>query len=180
MSFHPLGEIVEIVGINSNTNGRSCEEHHTCGCVLEEDCLVRLRKRQVYINGREQSAVGVYWVSDGVDRCLVGYLHRHQVKHLNKLEGALCQVTEVYSDNSDSPTKLQKHKKNFGCAIAAIVSSIEPKNGGKGKNEVQRRTTTPTNVDSPSNDNSTTQNRKRSPGQGTENNCRNKNRKLSV
>ena len=33
MSFDPLGEIVEIVGINSNTNGCSCEEHHTCGCV---------------------------------------------------------------------------------------------------------------------------------------------------
>ena len=34
-------------------------------------------------------------MSDGVDQCLVGFLHHHQVKHLNKLEGALCQVTEV-------------------------------------------------------------------------------------
>ena len=31
----------------------------------------------------KQSAVGVYWVSDGVDRCLVQYLCHHQVKHLN-------------------------------------------------------------------------------------------------
>ena len=126
MSSHLLGEIVEIVGINSHTNGRSCEEHHTCGCVLEEDSLVQLQKHQVYINGHEQSAVGVYWVSDGVDRCLVGYLHHHEVKHLNKLEGALCQVAEVYSDNSDSPTKWHKHKKNFGCAIVAIVPSNNP------------------------------------------------------
>ena len=180
MSFHPLGEIVEIVGINSNTNGRSCEEHHTCGCVLEEDCLVRLRKRQVYINGHEQSLVGVYWVSDGVDRCLVGYLHRHQVKHLNKLEGALCQVTEVYSDNSDSPMKRHKHKKNFGCAIAAIVSSNEPKKGRKGRNKLQSPTKTPTNVDTPTNTNSTSLNCKRSPGHGTENSRCTKNRKLSV
>ena len=70
------GETVEIV---AHTNGCSCEEHHTCGCVLAEDTLVRLRKNQVYINGYEQSAVGVYWVSDGVDRCLVGFLHRHPV-----------------------------------------------------------------------------------------------------
>ena len=180
MSFHPLGEIVEIVGINSNTNGRSCEEHHKCGCVLEEDCLVRLQKHQVYINGHEQSVVGVYWVSDGVDRCLVGYLHRHQVKHLNKLEGALCQVTEVYSDNSDSPTKWHKHKKNFGCAIAAIVSSNEPKKGRKGRNGLQSHTTTPTNVDSPSNTNSTSLSRKRSPGRVTENSRHTKNRKLNV
>ena len=180
MSFHPLGEIVEIVGINSNTNGHSCEEHHTCGCGLEEDTLVRLRNCQVYINGHEQSAVGVYWVSDVVDRCLVGYLHRHQVKHLNKLEGDLCQVPEVYSDNSDSPTKWHKHKKNFGCEIAAIVSSNKPKTDGKGRNRLQSRTTTPTNVDSPPNTNTTSLNCKRSPGCGTENNKRTKNRKLSV
>ena len=178
MSFHPLGEIVEIVGINSNTNGRSCEEHHTCGCVLEEDTLVRLRKCQVYINGHEQSAVGVYWVSDGVDRCLVGYLHRHQVKHLNKLEGALCQVTEIYSDNSDSPTRRHKHKKNFGCAIAAIVSSNEPKKVTKGRNKVQSPPKTPTNVDTPTN--STSLKRKRSPGHGIESSGHTKNRKLSV
>ena len=65
MSSHPTGETVEIVGINSHTNGHSCEEHHTCGCVLAEGTLVRLQKCQVYINGYEQSAVGVY--SDGVD-----------------------------------------------------------------------------------------------------------------
>ena len=137
MLSHPLGEIVEIVGINYNTNGHSCEEHHTCGCVLEEDSLVRLQKRQVYVNGHEQSGVGVYWVSDGVDRCLVGYLDCHQMKHLNKLEGGLCQVTEVYSDNSDSPRRWHKHNKNVGCAIAATVTSNEPNKVRKGRNKLQ-------------------------------------------
>ena len=122
---------------------------------MEEDSLIRLRKRQVYINGHEQSAVGVYWVSDGMDRCLVGYLHRHQVKHLSKLEGALCQVTEVYSDNSDSPMKQHQHKKNFGCAIVAIVSSTEPSKVRNGRNKLQSPTKTPTNVDTPSNTKST-------------------------
>ena len=180
MLSHPLGEIVEIVGINSNTNGHSCEEHHTCGCVLEEDSLTRLRKHQVYINGHEQSAVGVYWVSDGMDQSLVGYLHHHQVKHLNKQEGALCQVTEVYSDNSDSPTKWHKHKKNFGCAIAAIVSSTEPNRVRNGRNKLQSPPKTPTNVDTPSNTNLTSPKQKRSLGHGTENSRHTKNRKLSV
>ena len=92
----------------------------------------------MFINGHEQSPVGVYWVSDGVDRCLVGFLHCHQVKHLNKLEGALCQVTEVYSDNSESPTKCHKHKKNFGCAIVAIVSSNEPNKVRKAKKQITK------------------------------------------
>ena len=168
MSTHPTGEIVKIVGINSNTNGRSCEEHDTCGCVLEEDSLIRLQKHQVYINGHEQSAVGVYWVSDGVDQCLVGYLHRHQVKHLNKLEGALCQVTEVYSDNSESPTKCHKHKKNFGCAIAAIVSSREPNKVRKAKKRSQSPPKTPTNLETPTITNSKSPKQKRSIGSATE------------
>ena len=91
----------------------------------------------MFINGHEQSSVGVYWVSDGVDRCLVGFLHCHQVKNLNNLEGALCQVMGVYSDNSESPTKCHKHKKNFGCAIAAITSSKEPNKVRKTKKTSQ-------------------------------------------
>ena len=180
MSSHLTGETVEIVGINSNTNGQSCEEHHTCGCVLAEDTLVRLQKHQVYINGYEKSAVGVYWVSDGVDRCLVVFLHRHQVKHLNKLEGALCQVTEVYSDNSDSPTEHHKHNKNFGCAIAAIVSSNEPNKVREAKNKLQSPPKTPMNVDTPTNTNSKLPKQKRSIGHATEKSRCTKNRKLSV
>ena len=38
----PLDYHSTTVGINLNTNGCSCEEHHTCGCVLTEDTLVRL------------------------------------------------------------------------------------------------------------------------------------------
>ena len=121
----------------------------------------------MYINGYEQSVVGAYWVSDGGDQCLVGFLHCHQVKHLNKLEGALCQVTEVYSDNSDSPTKCHKHKKNFGCAIAAIVST-NPTKLGKQKNKLQSPPKTPTNVDTPTNTNSTLPKQKRSIGHATE------------
>ena len=117
-----------------------------------------------------KSAVGVYWVSDGVDQCLVGFLHCHQVKHLNKLEGALRQVMEVYSDNSESPTKCHKHKKNFGCAIAAIVSSNEPNKVRKAKNKLQSPPKTPTNVEK----------QKRSIGSATEESRHTKNRKLSV
>ena len=134
----------------------------------------------MYINGHEQSAVGVYWVSDGVDQCLVGFLHCHQVKHLNKLEGALCQVTEVYSDNSESPTKCHKHKKNFGCAIAAIVSRNEPNKVKKAKNKLQNPPKTPMNVETLTNTNSKSPKQKRSIGSATEESRHTKNRKLSV
>ena len=39
-----------------------------------------------------------------------------------KLEGVLAQILEVYTGDSDSPTKCQKHYSNSSVAIAAIIS----------------------------------------------------------
>ena len=135
---------------------------------IAEDTLVQLQKCQVFINRHEQSAVGVYWVSDGVDRCIVCFLHSHQVKNLNKLEGALCQVIEVYSDNSESPTKHHKHKKNFGCSIAAIMSSKEPNKVRKAKKTSQSPPKTPTNLETPGNTKAKSPKQKRSIRNATE------------
>ena len=122
MSHHPWGQTVEIFGIESPTNGHCCEEHTICGAVLTEDCVVRFRKVQVIVNEKEESAIVVFWVSDGVDWCCVGFLPQHHVKHWEKLEGVLAQIMEVYTGDSDSPTKHQKHYRNSGVAIGAIIS----------------------------------------------------------
>ena len=122
MSIHPLGQTVEILGIDSPTNGRSCEEHHICGHVLQEDVVVRFRKVQVLIKEKEESAIAAFWVSDGIDRYRVGYLPQHHVKHWKRLEGCLAQIIEVYGEDADSPTKRQKHHRNSGVAVAALIS----------------------------------------------------------
>ena len=124
MSIHPLGQTVEIFGIDSPTNGRSCEEHRICGHVLQEDVVVRFRKVQVLIKEKEESATAAFWVSDGIDRCRVGYLPRHHVKHWKRLEGCLAQIIEVYGEDADSPTKRQKHHRNSGVAVAPNFWSI--------------------------------------------------------
>ena len=40
MVQHPWGHTIEIFGIESLTNGRSCEEHVICGSVLQDDVVV--------------------------------------------------------------------------------------------------------------------------------------------
>ena len=124
MSYHPRGDTVEIAGVNSPTNGRSCEEHHICGEVVIEDVVLHLRKVQVQINQQEQSAIAAFWVSDGIDRCRIGYLPKAYVKNWKQYDGAL--VIEVYSAESDSPTKCQKFHRNHGLAVAVVISSAEP------------------------------------------------------
>ena len=124
MATHPSGITVEIVGTNCSNQGRSCEEHDICGSVLAEDVVVRFRKVQVLVNDKEESAIGVYLVSDGIDCCCVGFLQRHLVKHWEKYEGVLAQIIEVYGKDSESSWKRKKFYHHKGFCIAAIISHL--------------------------------------------------------
>jgi hypothetical protein len=93
--FHPTGVVVEIVGMEMDDRGRSCEEHRNCGEVMGKDVVVRLWKVQIQVEGREETAIAAYWVTDGVDFCRVGFLQRHMVKQATRFNGALAQVTHV-------------------------------------------------------------------------------------
>lgn len=120
---HPTGITTLIVGIECGERGRSCEEHSVCGSVLHEDCVCRVRIISIELNGRTESALGVYWVSDGVDRCLVGFLQRHCLRNRDTYDGKLLQVIEMYNGN-DSPTKRSMNHRNKGCCLAAIIDSV--------------------------------------------------------
>ncbi len=77
MATHLPSIVAEIVGTLMGDHGCSCEEHAVCSFVLEEDMVVRLRKVQVLVEGREETAIACIWVMDGVDRCRVGFLMPH-------------------------------------------------------------------------------------------------------
>ena len=77
-----------------------------------EDVVLCLRKVQVLTKQQEQSAIAAFWVLDGIDCCHVGYLAKVYVKNWKQYDGALVQVDEVYSGDSDGPTKHQKFHRN--------------------------------------------------------------------
>ena len=123
---HPSGVVVEIVGTERGDQGRSCEEHLNCGEVMAEDVIVRLRKVQVLVDGCEETAIACYWVTDGVDRCRVGFLMRHMVKHAARYDGALAQVTRVFSDDEKECSREERrmfHAKRGFC-YATIISCL--------------------------------------------------------
>jgi hypothetical protein len=124
MVYHPPGIVVEIVCTDAGDRGRTCEEHQVnCGIVLEEDVVVHLRKVQVVIDGREETAIAAVWVTDGIDRCRVGFLKRHMVHHAARYDGALAQVTRVLSGSCDSAERSMDHY-NRGCCLATIISCM--------------------------------------------------------
>jgi hypothetical protein len=131
MVFHPPGIVVEIVGTEAGDWGRTCKEHTVnCGIVLEEDVVVHLWKVQVVVDGREETAIAAVWVTDGINRCRVGFLKRHMVRHAARFDGALVQVTRVLSGSCDSAEHHMNYH-NRGCCLGTIISCLPVVNSVK-------------------------------------------------
>ena len=73
MATHPTGETVDIVAINCGDNRHSCEEFPVCGDALKHDSLVHIWLEQMMIEGGEQAVMSIFWVTDAVDHCRVGF-----------------------------------------------------------------------------------------------------------
>jgi hypothetical protein len=134
--FHPPGIVVEILDTEASDQGRSCEEHPiNCVEVLEPDVVVRLRKVQLMVEGREETAIAAVWVTDGMDRCRVGFLPRHMVKHAARYDGSLVQVTRVLRADPtccDLAERRVRHH-NRGCCLATIISCLPAVSRAKGE-----------------------------------------------
>ena len=120
---HPVGISVDIVGIEEGSCGRSCEEHGVCGTVLEENAVVRIRHVQILVDGSEESALAAYWIEDGIDRCHVGFLPRHLLKHWKEYDGRIAQIVEMYNDSENS-AKRRKSQRNLGCCCAVLIDTV--------------------------------------------------------
>lgn len=121
---HPTGVTVEVVGTNIGDRGRSCEHHEVCGKELELDSVVRFRRVQITVDGVEETAIAAYWVTEGVDRCRVGFLPRHLIIHWKHYEGRLAQIIDIHGEESDSPLKRRKFHANRGCCVAMLIDAV--------------------------------------------------------
>ena len=87
MACHPSGMKVDIVGLEASNNGRSCENHEVCGCVVAPDVVVRFKVVQLAHAvvdeanpSVEAPSIAVYHVTGGVDTCRIGFLRIHLLK----------------------------------------------------------------------------------------------------
>ena len=58
--IHLLGIFVKIVDMQMSCQGCLCKEHKMCGRVLKEDAVVRLRKIQLMVEGKEEMAAQLF------------------------------------------------------------------------------------------------------------------------
>lgn len=70
----------------------------------------------------EETAIGVYWVTDGIDRCLVGFLPRHCVRHKERFEGRIGQIIEFLAQSESKSARQRSHQK-AGVCMAALLQN---------------------------------------------------------
>jgi hypothetical protein len=117
---------IEVVGLHSPTNGRSCVIHEVCGICVQPGHMLRIVRTVVEINGVAEPAVNCVRVMDGVDGCTVAYLPKIWL-NLPKVQEKINDfvvVKELYRD-SNNTYKKEKSSRNFGMASCLFLSSIE-------------------------------------------------------
>ena len=116
---------IEIVGLDSSTNGRSCTCHATCGQYVFVDDILRLVKCVVTVNGVTEEAIKLVKITDATDSCTVAYVPRVSVnlpkvvQNLNKF----AQVVEICKELNSS-TKRRLANQNKGMASIVFLDDI--------------------------------------------------------
>ena len=130
-AIRPMATVLEIVGTAKAERGRRSEEHSCCGKeVLVEDVVDRLRREQILVPNRlgrgyrEETAYTVNWVTDGQDRCRVGFLPRAYVAQGGLFDGVLCQVVSIGNAFDDDHNERAKVKHACGYARAQVISPL--------------------------------------------------------
>ena len=129
MSTESEGVLVNIFGIKASNRGRSCEEHTCYGSSLELYSVVRLIREHIVVDaGQEKVALAVYWVTNAVDRCRVGFLPRHLLKHSKKYDGKAAHIV-AFLALSEIPGYKAKSRQNAGfCRAVMLELDQSPEN----------------------------------------------------
>ena len=70
----------------------------------------------------EETAIAAYWITDGIDRCRVGFLPRHCDRRANQFDGHIVQVVALLAQ-SENASERKHSRNNRGVCCACIIDS---------------------------------------------------------
>jgi hypothetical protein len=130
-SNHPDGLYVDIVCIIASDHSRNCNDHPFYGEVVALDIVVHFWHEMIHVAGgtdggpgREEPAVVVYWVTEGINACCIGFLPWHMIHHADCYDGVLGQITATFSGTHPNYAICEKWHRNMGFSCAAIISPL--------------------------------------------------------
>jgi hypothetical protein len=123
----PIGDIdLEIVGLYGSSNGRSCCVHGECGRYVKVGDLLRLKRTVATVDGREEDAVKLVKISDGVEGCTVAFIPRLTIIQTATVRRNLeqfCVVKSIYEKSSSNFCR-QKSFRSRGMAGVVLLNDI--------------------------------------------------------
>jgi hypothetical protein len=141
--LEPIGDInLEIVGLNSHSNGRFCCIHPVCGDFVKVGDLLRMVPTVVTILGLPEPAIKLVKMVDGQEGCTVAFVPKVQatlpivLANLQKF----CVVKVLYNISGDSYTRKRSYR-NMGMAGVVVVGDHEsfPSIAAEGDEEQQQQ-----------------------------------------
>ncbi len=130
-SYHPDGLTVDIVGIIASDRGRNRNEHPFCGEIVQLNVVVCFCCEMIHVAGgtdggpgREEPAIVVYWVTNGIDACRIGFLPRHMNQHAARYGGVLGQIADRFSAGHHNHAVHEKWHRKMGFCRAAVISLL--------------------------------------------------------
>jgi hypothetical protein len=111
-----------------------CKEHpNACGMVVhEDDAIIHIQKEQILVEDflagkgkmKEEMALTIYWVLDGIDQCHIGFLPKAYIPLAKLWDGILCQVVFVRLMDAPSLIVHQKYHHNCGYVCMTVISAL--------------------------------------------------------
>ncbi len=100
-----------------------------CGVVVEKDTPLHHQRMQIKVDRHEETPIGCFGVTNGIDHCCIGFLKCHMLKHAWHIDAALAQVMKVFSATPchSNTAKQRMHHHNHGYALTAIVLIVTDK-----------------------------------------------------
>jgi hypothetical protein len=100
--YHPEGFTVNIVAIIAINHGHNCLDHPFCGEIVQLDVVVHFCREMIHVAGgtdggpgREEPTIVVYWMTNWIDACRIGFLPWHMNHHAARYDGVLGQTTDT-------------------------------------------------------------------------------------
>ena len=84
--------------------------------------LRRLSHKTYHLSGRLnfKTILAAVWITEGVERCVVGRVYQDDIDIINLLDGRLVQVVEFFSDSRAS-NKTKFSTQNDGACLVALI-----------------------------------------------------------
>jgi hypothetical protein len=90
-------------------------------CLCQEQILVPNKLAKGH---RKETAYTVNWVTDGQDRCRLGFLPHAYVAQRGLFDGVLCQVVSIGNPFDKDHNKRAKVKRACGYARVQVISPL--------------------------------------------------------